>query len=172
MSRLLLFIAGIALWSLAANSAGFAASCTSSGSSGGATVWIGMMQVYKQSDACPQQFFTPSDTARSLYRPYLSSGDRPSAFTHFLANNHAMLITNRNATAQFSGNGQYQNCGIDDTADFAGPVNGSYSFTQTPATIAADTDFVTLDGHISNYGNYSGCSLYFRGVYVRKPAQP
>jgi hypothetical protein len=160
----------LALPVMAAAVPAFAATqCTSNGNvQPSAQYWDGAIQVYSQSAQCPIQFFRPNDTARSLYRPRLVSGDAPSAFTHFLDNNHAMLITNASTTAQFSGTGSYLNCGIDDRAAFAGPVTGTYSITQTPATVTASDDFVTLEGFINNYAGTAGCKLFFRGIYVRR----
>lgn len=150
-----------------------AASCTSSltATPHGAPIWVGVMRFVKQSAGCgANQFFNQSDIARSLYRPYLVSGDNPSAFTHYLGSNHAMLITNTtSATAQFSGTGTYRLCGISEEADFSGPINSTYSFKQLPSTVAANTTTITLNGQINRYANIPGCSLTFQAIYIRDP---
>lgn len=142
---------------------------SSAASAANSVMWDGVMQFVSQTAQCGTQFFNKSDTARSRYRPRLVSGDPRSAFTHYLGHDHSMLITNASPTAQFSGSGNYSNRGIDNFAQFSPTQTGAYTFTQSPATITASTDFVTLSGHIDNYANIAGCSLTFRGIYVRKP---
>ncbi len=136
----------------------------------GKPMWVGVLRFAKQSAGCgPNQFFPTANIANSLYRPYLTSGDSPSGISHFLGSNHAMLITNLSATAQFSGSGTYRVCTINGEVDFGGPISGNYTFTQTPAVVDNSTPTITLNGHIDSYGNVAGCSLYFQGVYVRDP---
>lgn len=136
----------------------------------GTPMWVGVLRFVKQSAQCgPGQYFNLNEVARSSYRPYLTSGNNPSAFTHYLGSNHTMLITNLSATAQFNGAGSYRNCGVSNTAEFSGPVDGAYSFVQIPPTVDVSTTTITLNGYINNYGNVANCKLYFQGVYVRDP---
>jgi hypothetical protein len=171
MSRKLVFAALLLASVVTGGTAALAAQCTSimTPSPNGTPMWVGAMRFVKGSAQCNGAFFSHNDVARSSYRPYLVSGDNPSAFTHILGTNHVMLITNTNATAQFSGTGNYRNCGISNTAEFSGPVTGGYSFTQTPTLVDTNTTTITLDGYIGNYANIAGCKLFFQAVYVRDP---
>jgi hypothetical protein len=129
-------------------------------------VWEGVLQFIGQSAQCGSQTFFNHENARSQYRPYLTSGDAKSGFTQFLGNGYANLFTNTNNSAQFSGTGQYTSIGIFD-AQFSPQNTGAYNLTQTPTTILATTDFVSLVGSIGNYAGIAGCALTFRAAYVR-----
>ncbi len=135
--------------------------------------WDGSMRVTNQSEDCGGLFFSPDNDRASFY-PKLDNDYPSSSFTR-MRNGEAELIQKDSNTGQFNGTGHYISFTIAGGGFTKAPSDydeyessgQTYNFTQTPATVAADTVFVTLTGTLDNYRDIEGCTITLTGTFVR-----
>jgi hypothetical protein len=135
--------------------------------------WDGSMHVTGQTEDCGGLFFSPNNDRASFY-PKLDSNYPSSSFTR-MRDGEAELIQKDSSYGQFNGTGNYISFTIAGGGFTKFPSDydeyessgQTYSFTQTPATVTADTVFVTLTGTLDNYRGVEGCSVTLTGTFVR-----
>lgn len=138
--------------------------------------WDGSMHVTGQSEDCGGLFFS-SDNERASFYPKLDEDYPSSSFTR-MRDGVAELIQKDSNSGQFDGTGYYISYTIAGGGFTRVPdpndegSDQTYSFTQTPATVAADTVFVTLTGTLDNYRGIYGCSVTLTGTFVRADPPP
>ena len=126
--------------------------------------WEGAMRIIQESPDCDGRFVS-DDNIRAIYQPDLADDvdDRQSSLTIFRKTGTEM-IQNYNS-GQFSGTGVYIRFTIAD-----GHANdddwGTFTFVQTPASVTASTQFVTLVGNLTNYAGITDCTVRLRGTFV------
>jgi hypothetical protein len=127
--------------------------------------WDGVIHLVSQSAQCQGQF-REDENNRSRYHPRLESGDPPSSLTRSRGGEGNVELITIAGNGQLNGTGQYSARNIGGGEFFTQP-NGTYNFTQTPATVLPTTDFVSLSGSLHKYAGIAGCTLTFRATYVR-----
>jgi hypothetical protein len=126
-----------------------------------------------QSAACSTVGGTgKGDTHVSIFRPHITAGDTPTflSMVHLRA---AITFENKNETTnpQMTGNGGYTAFGINSRAKGFSYTSAGSTFSNivvSPNPVQASTPVITITGTLNNYFNATGCSVTFKGVYVKR----
>jgi hypothetical protein len=139
-----------------------------------ARLWDGTLFVTSatpQCDAIGEDF--PNSSLRAIYRPKLKASDPKAAIIVQTDNlSHIYVVRAISDTATLSGNGEY--CGIDfdpGKGESSTWFGGKYNITVTPPTVTQQSQPVNISvtGWVTKFGNVPGCTLGFRGAFLRRP---
>ncbi len=108
------------------------------------------------------------DTHVSIYRPKLGATDPSPTFLSFMHLRAALTFQNTSAgIPQMNGAGNYTGVGINSRAK-SFSFTGTYKLTVSPNPVVSTTSVVNISGTINNYFNTAGCSVTFKGIYVKR----
>lgn len=99
----------------------------------------------------------------AIYRPQIAASDQNSGLIIGLYRSGVGFA--RTNDGQFSGAGSFAGVILTAVATTINRV-GSFNVTQSPATVALGTQFVTLT---ANFTPTVGCKYVFKGSFVRRP---
>ena len=139
-----------------------------------ARLWDGTLVITSataQCDAIGENF--PNSSLRALYRPKLKTSDPKAAIIFHTDNlSHIYVVRAISNTRTLNGAGEY--CGIDfDPAigESTTWLGGNYNIAVTPTNVTNSTNDIQVTGTVRKFGNIPGCTLKFRGTFLRRPVQ-
>jgi hypothetical protein len=137
-----------------------------------ARLWDGSLVITNatpQCDVIGEDF--PNSSLRALYRPKLKASDPKAAIIVHTDNlSHIYVIRAQTDTKTLNGTGEY--CGIDfdpGVGESSTWLGGKYNIAVVPAAVTAATPDVRVTGWVTKFGNIPGCTLKFRGAFLRRP---
>ncbi len=106
----------------------------------------------------------------SAYRPRMNPSEPESGLIFKFAGSTTSLFR-ASGNDQMRGAGTYAGNWISDRATSTSNqvATGVYNLTIAPALLNWATQFVQVDGTITNFTNTPGCNIVFRGAYERAP---
>jgi hypothetical protein len=109
------------------------------------------------------------DTHVSIFRPHIAALDTQT-FLSMMHLRAAITFDNTSEATihQMHGAGNYTGYGVNSRAKGFSYTGGTYSLTVSPASIVASTPIINITGTLNNYFNTAGCSVTFKGVYVKR----
>ena len=136
-----------------------------------ARLWDGTVVLTHATQQCAQLGNLRNGSLRALYRPRLKNSD-PKAAIIVQADDfsHVVVIRATTNTPTLNGDGEY--CGIDfDTArgESTTWLDGTYNISVRPPAVTAITNDVRVTGTVHKFGNIEGCTVEFRGAFLRRP---
>jgi hypothetical protein len=149
-------------------------SITTIPASADARLWDGTLFVTSATPQC-QPLADVDGSLRAIYRPRLKGSD-PKAAVIFHTNNlsHIYVVRAVTNTATMAGTGG-DYCGIDfdpGKGESSTWFGGKYNITVTPTTVTPQTVDVHVTGKVTKFGNIPGCTVTFRGAFLRRPPVP
>jgi hypothetical protein len=147
-------------------------SCALSSANADARLWDGTVVVTSVTPQC-QPLADVNGTLRAIYRPRLKAGD-PKAAIIVQTNNlsHIYVVRAQTNTSSMNGTGEY--CGIDfdpGKGESSTWFGGHYDLTVSPANMTQQSPplQVRVTGKVTKFGNIPGCTVVFRGAFLRRP---
>lgn len=130
--------------------------------------WAGAVSILSLSAQCSTTGFVVGDYGKSVYRPRLASDEPASGWTFFASRSGGFFRRASGGTDKMNGSGTYAGNWVTTRAT-SNATNGTFNFTVSPSNPTAATNFVTIQGTITNFGMTPGCTMSFRGGYARRP---
>jgi len=136
-------------------------------------VWHGAATLTSLTAGCAQANYVVGDSAFSVFRPRLDPAEPNSAITlTFGRAGHAYFRnpTGSASSDQMHGNSVYTSPWYSGRATSTpGGNTGNITLTLSPATVAANTNVVTIAGTITKFHGIASCTAQFKGSYYRRP---
>jgi len=131
-------------------------------------VWQGGASVTKITKACKDALIglKVGDLMQSVYRPRLDPAE-PNSTLSMLRVRLAVAFVNQSGNDQMMGQGNYTGPVIRGRARAVpGGAAGAYNFKVKPAVIDETVKFITIEGSVSNFAGFDGCTVNFLGTYA------
>jgi hypothetical protein len=129
--------------------------------------WAGLAEITASTPACAGVLGTSVGSAHpSTYRPKINSTDTAS-YVSLMGVEGGLTLENASELTvhQMQGSGNYSATAIDRRA-LPFVYKGTYTFTITPAAVAASTKVVEITGTINTYFDSVGCNVSFTAAYT------